>query len=501
MSTTQAALPRPDFGRLYGITYDPGTKAPMIRVPRVLKVGIGIPKGKAIQVFKFNGRWHIRHGVWEKNPGGKDKLVMRTVYQGGAIVKVDGKDVEMPNTKEAAEAWHNANKDKAAVSNRPQKQPFFGFTRRTVVEDASGKPTEFFEPDFDAIDAHGDCPRRIEVILTSESPLRQEDQWWTASELKCHGDGLLGERVLSAGSAKDEWWQQAKDAGLKMFPYAPCRLNGCPHAGVDCKQHSTLELQLAYALRLGATAYFTSTGQVTADQLHSSLMSIRVPLEKRGYSIVGIPMHLVLGSFKANHEGKPTIQPCVSLELTAAGAKALNQLLSENSWVPARIGTSPRQITGAADQEMTYDAPTEALAPAIAAEFTDAEYDEDVPEDAATPPPVATATAAKQAEVSERLKKAKEKKDEPAPAAPAVADVPTATQLWADKGSMDTLFISQRHRVGPDAFSKIFADAGTNPNSLKHDSTKAAELYAAVLALPGLPQPGVPVEPLNDDLF
>src|ERR1700722_5319639 len=105
MSTEIAT--RPDFGRIYGITFDPTTKAPMVRAPRVLKVGIGIPKGRAIQVFRFGGQWHIRHGVWEKNPGGKDKLVMKTVYRGGSVP-------EQPNTKEGAESWHNANKSKAA---------------------------------------------------------------------------------------------------------------------------------------------------------------------------------------------------------------------------------------------------------------------------------------------------------------------------------------------------------------------------------------------------
>ena len=457
MSTTQVP-PRPDFGRLYGITYDPATKEAMVRVQRVLKVGIGIPKGRAIQVFKLNGDWLIRHGVWEKQSGGKDRLVMKTVFRG--------------KVKAEAEAFHNANKEKAAISNRPQKQPFFGFTRRTVVE-VDGKPiTEVFEPDFDAIEAHGDCPRRIPVILTSESPLMQEDQWWSATELKCHGDGLMAERVLSLGSSKDEWWDYAKKENLKMFPYAPCRLGGCPHAGSDCKQHSTLELQLSYARRLGVTAYFSSTGQVTASQLFSSLASIRLPIERLGYSIVGVPMDLVLGSFRANHDGKPSVQPCVSLELTAAGAKALNALLAENSWVPARIGEVPKMLSSGAE-EMTYDAPVEVevVAAGIAAEFSDTTEPEfeDGEETVAAAEPAAAATQVKQEAIGEKLKAARSS---------------ASTLPWKNQADMVNVMRVQQFRVGNDTTAEVIRKHGCALNDLKFDDPMAVAVYAELKALP-----------------
>ncbi len=464
--STQAIQPRPEFGKLYGLTYHRDTKLAIVRPPRSLKVGIGIPKGRAISVFLYGGKWHIRHGVWDKT-GGKEKLVMKTVYQGGATV--DG--VAMANTKEAAEAWHHANKAKAAVSNRPQKISWFYFTRRQVMEDASGKPIEVFEPDFDAIEAHGDCPRRIPVIMSSDRALYQEYAFYTASELKCHGDGILAERSVSMGSAKDEGWQAAKDAGAKMWTYqGGCFRTGCPHAGVDCKPHSTLSIQLASALRLGATAYFTSTGQVTADQLFSSLWEIREPIERRGYSIAGIPMDLVLGSFRANFEGKPTIQPCVSLELRASGAAALRQILDENSWTPMKLDAAPQQQIAAVpeDEDGVYDAPAEIHVSSIAAE-TDADFDDEAP--APPTPPAATQTRLKQDEIAARLKKQRE--------ATALLPFP-----WTSRIEMHSMLNAIKEKMGDAAFGDALHKHDLMLGTLDHMDRRALGFYNDLQGLP-----------------
>ncbi len=475
--STQTALPKPDFGRLYGVTYDQTSKSAIVRTPRVLKVGIGIPKGRAIHVFMHSGDWIIRFGAWEEKDG-KKKLVMKTVYRGNQ----NG----LSNKQADVEAWYNAHKQDAAVSNRPQKIPHFTFTQRTIIEDGGGKPVEVFEPDFDAIFAHGNSPRKIPVILTKDAPIWQEDQFWTATELKCHGDGLLAERILSMGSAKDQYWQIAKDAGLKMFPYGPCRLGGCPHAGVDCKKHSTIDLQLAYALRLGATAYFSSTGDVTASRLFSSFEDIAGPLAKMGYSVVGVPMYLVLGSFRANHEGKASAQPCVSLELTAAGSKALNQLLAENAWAPAKIGTGPRQI--AAPEEPMLDATAEVLAPGIMNEFSEPEFDDDAVTVEASP--AATATQAKTEALSEKIRKTKEgvapvtaAAPDPGPAVNVPAQSATSAP-WTDRPSMNSALTAQKTRIGQEAFDGLLAKHNVLMGSLKFDDPKAAVLYAEMVAAP-----------------
>jgi len=481
--STQAALPKPEYGKLFGVTYDKDTKAAIVRAPRVLKVGIGIPRGRAVHVFMHNGDWIIRFGAWE-NTGGKQRLVMKTVYRGGQ----NG----LSNKQSDVEAWYRAHKQDAAVSNRPQKIPHFTFTARNVVEDEGGRPVEVFEPDFDAIFAHGDSPKRIPVILTSDSPLRQSDEMWSATELKCHGDGLLAERVISMGSVKDQYWQQAKDAGLNMFPVQPCRLGGCPFSGKECKFMSVIEVQLALSLRLGATAYFTSTGEVTAKRLFSSLTSIRSVLDKMGYSLVGVPMYMTLSSFRANHEGKASSQPCVSLELTAAGSKALNLLLAENAWTPTKIAEVGRQIS-AAPEDMLVDAPSQVLAPAIMAEFSEVEFDDDEP--AATQPiPAAVKTAEKTDAITERIRTAKATgaavptdpgaaQNEVQQAAPATQQPPepkpsTAGVTWSDRASMNSAFNQQKDRIGKAAFEALASTHGTMFGSLKHDDPKAGRFYA-----------------------
>jgi hypothetical protein len=462
--TTQ--LTKPDFGRLYGITFSPETKQPIVRTPRVLKVGIGVPKGRAISVFLFNGTWHIRHGVWEKNPGGKDKLVMKTVFRGGQ----NGQQ----NTKEAAEVWHNAHKNEAAVSNRPQKVPYFTFTRRTIVEGSDGKPVEVFEPDFDAIEAHGDLPKRLPVVLTSDNPLYQEDAYWSATELKCHGDGITAERAITMGSKENPGWEEAKKSGQKMFLFSPCRLGGCPFSGKECKRHSTINIQLAYALRIGATAYFSSTGDVTANMLFSSFTEIKVAAEKRDLSIVGIPMDLVLGSFRANHEGKPSVQPCVSLELRAAGMKRLNQILVENSWVPSKLGETQQVIAAPVSAEI-YDASPETLAPGIAAEFTDAEFDDDVPaeEENRQSTGAATASAAKITEIGEKLKSA-------------TATAPEKEKSpWRSRPEMVAAIMTEKERLGFELWGKILSAAGVTPAELgtgKETDPKFAAAYREMKA-------------------
>ncbi len=478
--STPAVTPRPEFGKIFGITYDANTRLPVVRTPRVLKVGIGIPKGKAVHIFMHNGDWIIRFGVWEEKDG-KKKLVMKSVYRGNSKVK----DVVLSNKRADVEAWYNAHKDEAAFSNRPQKIPHFTFTRRSIVE-VEGKPVEVFEPDFEAIEAHGDAPRRIPVVLTSDSPLMQELAFWSATELKCHGDGILAERVVSMGSAKDDNWKEAKERGDKMFVYSPCG-KACQYLGKDCKPMSTLNVQLAYAMRLGATAYFTSTGIVSAGQLFSSLTEISEAIHRRGMSICGIPMDLVLGSFRANHEGRPSAQPCVSLELRAAGQKELNRILAENAWVPVKLEEGARQIAGVTDDAAIYDAEPETLAPGLAAEFSDAEFDDSEPvvEESS---PAATATAAKTEALSDKLKNAK-KETKPdtvkeAKPEPVVEPAAPAASKWPDRQAMNADFNKQKARIGQEAFDGLLSKHSVLMGSLKHDEDKALALFGDMAAAP-----------------
>ncbi len=479
--STQAVTQRPEFGKIFGLTYDKNTRLPMVRTPRVLKVGIGIPKGKAVHIFMHNGDWIIRFGVWEEKEG-KKKLVMKTVYRGNSAVKLNGVDAKLSNKREDVEAWYNAHKEEAAFSNRPQKIPHFTFTRRTIVE-VEGKPVEVFEPDFEAIEAHGDAPRRIPVMLMADNPLSQELAMWSASELKCHGDGILAERVLSMGSAKDDNWKAAKDAGEKMFVYSPCG-KACQYFGKDCKPHSSLQMQLSHALRIGATAYFTTTGIVSAGQLFSSLTDIAEAVHNKGLSLRGMPMDLVLSSFRANHEGKPSVQPCVFLDLRASSRKELDKILAENAWVPVRIEHGVRQIEApVSDADSMYDAETETLAPAINAEFSEPEFDDTEPVVEETSP-AATATAQKTEALSDKLKNAK-KADKPAESvATSAAEPVPASGKWPDRQAMNADFNKQKTRIGEPAFEAIRQKHDVLMGGLKFDDPKAVALFEEMVAAP-----------------
>lgn len=334
-------------GVMYGITHDRETKAPIIREARVLKVGIGIPKGRAISIYIYKGKWLIRYGSWSADK----KLTMKTVAQVA--------------TRAEAEAFHAAHFKEAAVSNRPQKLPFFTFTKRSIMEE-SGKPVEVFEPDFGAIEAHGETPREIDIVLMSEKPYQGEYQMWSTSDLKCHGDGVSADRSVGMIPSKDSplfsVWEGAKQAGLKYYACQPCWLDGCNYAqdGGGCKPGVTLNFQLANNMRLGATAYFHTTSFRSSSQIFSAIESMRQSAGRVGSSIIGLPLKMVLSPFRTNHNGQAATQYGVSLELRAEDMKALRARFEESAWVPRSLQS--RQVE---EIEMV----PQLAAPAIAAEF------------------------------------------------------------------------------------------------------------------------------------
>ena len=154
-----------------------------------------------------------------------------------------------------------------------------------MVEDG-GKTVEVFEPDFAAIEAHGETPREIDIVLMSDNPYQGEYQMWSASELKCHGDGVNADRSTKMIPVKDSplfpIWEKANTAGLKFYDCQPCWLDGCQYAqdGGGCKPGVTLNFQLANNMRLGATAYFHTTSFRSSSQIFSAIESMRQ--SKRG---------------------------------------------------------------------------------------------------------------------------------------------------------------------------------------------------------------------------
>jgi hypothetical protein len=309
-------------------------------------VGIGVPKGRASYIYTHAGRWIIRYGVMRET-----KLVMETA-------KGSDNKPGFPTRKEAQE-WYAANKQSFAVARYPQKIPFFTFTRRIVTPQGE----ELFEPDFDAIEAHGDTPRDIEVYFMSDDPFTGNYQAWSASELKCYGDGINAMRLVTLGTDKWPGWQESVDAKQKYFPVQECWVSGlCPyaqeggHAKLVCKPNASVAFQLANSIRLGATAYCVTTGIRSTQQLFSSLFKIRAAAERAGGSIVGFPMRLVLAPYRTNHNGQAATQYGMSVEMRERDMRELQKALANNPWTPGLRAAAPKMLPSADEETLDITA-------------------------------------------------------------------------------------------------------------------------------------------------
>lgn len=360
-----AAATRPDPTRMYGITHDPAG-APVVRVPRVVKVGIGLPKGKDVRVFiDAAGNWKVRVG--DSTTACKDREDARRVYRKA--------------------------KDAAPEVKYPRKLEYFTFTR----PDGAGG----FDPDFEAIEAHGSFPRELDIMFTEDRPLHASYQMWTASELKCHGDGVNALRVLSMASTKTEKESalMAQESGEKYFPIeSGCFTCGCPYAqptmvngkerAAECKPHARIQFQLLSAPRLGGVAQFDTTSIRSISQLFSCLHTFYQFTGQgdpdRGF-VSGIPLKLVLHPFKVNHNGQAGTAYSVSLEFRTESALRLRQQLMDHAMEFRRAitpGGELKRIEAGVEiedaDEETFETGA-AQAAAFTAEFVE-EEDAPVPE-------------------------------------------------------------------------------------------------------------------------
>lgn len=322
---------RPDPARCYGITHMPGG-APIIREPKLLKVGIGVPKGVGIHAYKAEGVWKIVVGTKRENS---------KVYQ--ATSRAD------------AEKLYYDLRAKAPQRQAPAKLAYFTFSRQ------NGDGT--LVPDFDAIEAHGEMPQEIDIVFLSDTPLEASYAMWATAELRCKGDGLNAMRIVSMarGEEQIQYAQQFASAGEKYFPIVNgCATAGCPFTKGEpapCKPSGDLKFQLANNLRVGGTAYFHTTGYRSISQLFSSLYLFRTLTgggdAERG-RIAGIPFKMVVRPYQTRHKGMVATQYGVSLEFRADTVQALRVKLIEQATqfrtlisMPAPQD-QPRQIAGAA---------------------------------------------------------------------------------------------------------------------------------------------------------
>lgn len=346
---------------LYGITHSL-SGAPMTRLVRMLKVGIGYPKGPAIHVYiNAKREWVVEIGV--------NKEAQRKGF----------------SSRGEAKQFYDANRRGAPERKYPGKFPYFTFQR--VGIDGS------FSPDWDAIEEHGPLPTEVPIVFLTNDPLEQAMQWWTAAELKCEGNGRDARRRidLAKSDAEKAAAKRAADSGDKFFPIVDgCFARGCMYARGDkpvCKPHTRLNFQLANAPALGATCTFDSTGFRSGANLFSSLDQIRT-ITGRGNPedgvVAGIPLLLVLRPYKTSHNGQPSTQYGVSLQLRAEDAVRLYQKVLQAGDEFRAIAGAPLQLTATPEfiEESGERVTEKAEAMAMDAEFystedaPDGEWDE-----------------------------------------------------------------------------------------------------------------------------
>lgn len=386
MDTAEAINVRPQPGRIYGLTHDPGTGQSIIRAPRTLKVSIGLPPGKDVECVKDPGDptsiliGHRKTKDGEMNWAKYNVSDVRGII--GGLKKAN------------ADAWHR---------NYPKKLEYFTFVQPG--------PEGTVEYDVESIIANPARPKEIDVVFIDENPLNQQMEMWTAAELKCYGDGFNAMRVHSLARTEEEKLISAavkeSDPFAKYFPLVNgCHQCGCPFSRPSmrgdkeqpaaCKPHSKLKFQMMSSLRLGTTVEFDTTSWKTGTNLHSCLEIFR---SATGDYVRGIPLKMILRPFRTSHNGQKAIAYTIALEFRAETAAALRTKLLEHASLFRRAESMPalqpaRQHQIAAPAEPT-DVPTaegapeeedfEVRASTLNAEFYDGQDDADI--EAVSPEP------------------------------------------------------------------------------------------------------------------
>lgn len=339
------AYPRPQAGILYGLTHTPDGEQ-IVRLPRTVKVSIGIPGGKDLHVYKKGGKW----------------------------VVVENKVAKTFDTGREAKAHYDQRASAAPERNFPAKLSYFTF-RRTG-------PDGGLEPDWRAIDAHGDLPTVIDIVFTDRQPLEAAYEMWGGGRRKCWGDGHNALRALDLAGTPEEkaLAKQAEANGERYFPIVDgCKLHGCPYAKspdgkkpAPCKPHARLSFQLVSNLQLGGKAEFNTTSYRSISQLYSSLEELtRLVGGITGTdSLAGIPLQFCVRPYTTQHNNKPVKAWGVTLEFRAEALAGLRKkLIGFAQEMNAQLNTAPlppsRQVAASADPIE----PTPEEAEALEAEF------------------------------------------------------------------------------------------------------------------------------------
>jgi hypothetical protein len=361
--------------KLYGITHSKDNGQPIHRQVKVLKLSIGQPMGPdCLAYIDRAGKWTVESGV----------------YSGG---KRESKIETYPDRQAAEKAYANTRKN-AGERKYPRKFAHFLFSK--LRSDGA------YWPDFDAIEAHGAAPSEIDIVFTAAEPLATSMSYYTATELKCTGDGRDARRRVEMAKSDQEkaFAKEAISRGDKFFNIIQgCYAYACEYAHGEappCKPHGRLFFQLLNSPRIGGTCTFDTTGFTSIKQLFSCIEDIK-SVTGRGDAIrgtvQGIPLKLVLRPYRTNHtvkgERRTSIQYGVSLEMRARTATELMNLLhgyADDFRKAAKLDEPLKQLTAPIIQpETTEEDPAEQQpiiesddeAPALAAEFYPEEQNPD----------------------------------------------------------------------------------------------------------------------------
>lgn len=402
---------RPMPGVLYGVTHQEGGQ-PIVRLPRTVKLSIGLPAGKKIDVA-----YHEHNdGNW--------------------VVKLDDKMHRFQDIA-AAQRFYGEQYPKAAEQIRPNK-------RSTFTARATG-PDGVLVPDWKTIEAMGSSPTKVDIVFTNDMPLDSSYMMWAPGRLKCFGDGHNALRVIEEAKTPEhkKLAEQAKEKRLKHFPIVDgCHERGCPFAepttnaknqevAPACKPFGRLSFQLINNIGILGRAEITTTSYASIAYLASGILELKRITgggdPTRGF-VAGIPLQLVIVPSKNKHGKVYHLGLSFHAEsvaglrrkLLAYGAEFREGLIAEAA--PKQIGApvAVEELFG----EEAID-PEEAAA--IMAEFAmgqDEEAGEEDftdPENAERPTPAAkaeAATAQTAVELRESIRAAREKKQGPVATAP-----------------------------------------------------------------------------------
>ncbi len=322
--------------KLYGVCHDRDSGDALIRVPRVLKVSIGLPGGTGMKCpdkhvyIDRAGKWVLQTGSVEDK---KRKVLIKT----------------FDTMEQCQSAFLHA---EVAERYYPVRLPYFTFTK------PGHDGTQW--PDWDAIKQHGPLPTAIPVIMVEDDPLSAEYQLWSSSELRCHGNGREAQRLVTMDPEQREA-KRAKAEGKRRFPIVDgCATKGCPFyalnlpidqqkkKGADCKPHGELRFQLTGNLMLGGTAYYVTTGKRSIVNLYSCLEQFKAVT---GGRVAGVQMMLVMAPYRTKTpDGKNTTQYAVHLEFRADQAAALRSKLlaaTEQFYASGIVPQAPQLGPGA----------------------------------------------------------------------------------------------------------------------------------------------------------